>query len=314
MTNKSSYTLVGAFVLVLTAVFIWGILWISAGGKPQRYDHYLIYMTESVSGLNIDSPIKYRGVDVGKTERITIDTENPQRIRLLVQVRQGTPVTEDTIATLEYQGLTGIANINLSGGRVGAPLLSKPPGEDYPVIRTRPSLFARLDANMSDLLANLSQSSANFNALLSEENRANVSRLVEDVAILTDSLAKQSGQLDTIITNLSVTLENTSAASAEFPDVVRQFSQSAKAITLMLDDIGNLGENLTSASAGFQQTVNAGGDDLVHFTSTTLPELAEMVSELRLTAENLRRMSEALAQDPSVLIYGKPEPEPGPGE
>ncbi len=314
MTSKSSYTLVGVFVLVFSAAFIWGVLWISAGGKPQRFDYYLIYMTESVSGLNVDSTLKYRGVDMGKIEQITIDTANPERIRLLVQVRQGTPITEDTIATLEHQGLTGIANINLSGGRVDSQLLRKPPGEEYPVIQTRPSLFVRLDTNLSDLLANLVLASANINALLSEENRANVSRVVEDVAILTDNLADQSGRLDTIVTHLGVTLENASAASEEFPELVHQLSQSAAAIVRMLDDIGILGADLASATASIQQTVRAGGDDLVHFTSTTLPELAETVFELRLAAENLRRMSESLAQDPSVLIYGKNEPEPGPGE
>jgi phospholipid/cholesterol/gamma-HCH transport system substrate-binding protein len=48
--------LVGAFVLVLGAAFIWGILWISAGGTPQSFDRYVVYMTDSVSGLNVDAP------------------------------------------------------------------------------------------------------------------------------------------------------------------------------------------------------------------------------------------------------------------
>ena len=82
MLSKSNYALVGAFVLVLGAAFIWAVLWISAGGPPQSFDRYLIYMTESVSGLNVDSPLRFRGVDVGKVEKIEIDLENPQRIRL----------------------------------------------------------------------------------------------------------------------------------------------------------------------------------------------------------------------------------------
>jgi len=314
MVSKSSYTLVGAFVLVLGAVFIWGVLWISAGGPPQRIDRYLVYMTESVSGLNVDSPLKFRGVEVGKIEQISIDIKNPERIRLLIQVRQGTPITEDTVATLEFQGLTGIANINLSGGQADSQPLSKMPREEYPVIQTKPSLFARLNADMPDLLATLIQTSLDISALLNEENRANVSRSLENVAVLTDNLAKQSDKLDTIISDLSVTLKNTRTASEDFPELVNQFSQSAEAISGMIEQIGGIGENLASASTGIHQTVESSGDDLVYFTSTTLPELAEMVFELRLAAEYLRRMSEALAQDPSVLIYGSPTPEPGPGE
>lgn len=314
MTTKSSYTLVGAFVLVLSAVFIWGVLWISSGGPPQRADYYLVYMTESVSGLNVDAPLKFRGVDVGKVEQISIDSKNPERIRLLLQVRQGTPITEDTVATLEYQGLTGIASINLIGGRVDSQPLRQIPGEEYPVITSRPSLFARLDATMSDLLGNLIQTSANINALLNEENRANVSRSIENITILTDNLADQSDQLETVVAHLSVTLENSRTASMEFPKLMHQFSKSAEAITDMADQIRGAAENLAAASAGIEQTVDSSGGDLAYFTSATLPDIAAMVTELRVASENLRRASESLAQDPSVLIYGHPAPERGPGE
>src|SRR3990172_5337725 len=137
--------LVGVFVLVLGAAFIWGILWISAGGKPQYLDWYLVYMSDSVSGLNVDASVKYRGVDIGKVEQLDIDSKNPEHVRLLLQVRQGAPITEDTVARLEYQGLTGIANVNLSGGRAESRPLARTPGEEYPVIKGRPSIFASLD-------------------------------------------------------------------------------------------------------------------------------------------------------------------------
>lgn len=314
MTNKSSYTVVGAFVLVLGAVFIWGVLWISAGGPPQRFDHYLVYMLESVSGLNVDSPLKYRGVDVGKIEQISIDLENPERIRLLLQVQQGTPITADTVATLEYQGLTGIANINLSGGRPGSPPLGPTPGEDYPVITTRPSLFARLDATISHLLENLTTTSANINALLNDENRASVSRSIENVATITDSLADQSGELENITSNLVVTLENVRAASASLPQLMERFSESADAIAGMAEQIQSIGDSVAAVSDDIQHVVTVSGADLEQFTGATLPDVAATAFELRLASENLRRMSEALAQDPSILLYGRPEPGAGPGE
>jgi len=314
MTSKSSYMLVGVFVLVLAAAFIWGVLWISAGGTPQRLDRYLVYMTDSVSGLNVDASVKYRGVDVGKVEQIGIDSKNPEHVRLLLQVRQGTPITEDTVATLEYQGLTGIATVNLSGGRAGSRPLAQTPGEAYPVIKGRPSIFSSLDTTLSDLLTNLTQTSAGINALLDEENRVNVSRSIENVAIFTDRFAQQSGKLEKIIAHLDATLENTRAASADLPQVMRQFSQSAQAISRMAEQMGTMGENLAAASAGIEHTVDASSDDLVDFTRTALPEITAMVYELRLAAENLRRMSDALAQNPSLLIYGAPKPKPGPGE
>ncbi len=314
MISKSSYAVTGVFVLVLGVIFIWGVLWISSGGRPLDFDRYLVYMTDSVSGLNVDAPVKYRGVDVGKVEQITIDMDNLERIRLLIQVRQGTPVTVDTVANLDYQILTGIASINLSGGNMDSARLMKPENEDYPVIAARPSIFSSLDLTLSDLLNNLMQTSSRLNELLNEQNRANVSRTLENVAGLTTEFANQSSKLDVIIENLSATLENTRTASVGFPALIDQFSESALAITRMADQISAIGGNLASASDGIDQAVARSSEDVVEFTGSTLPEIAAMVSELRLVSENLRRMSEALAEDPSLLLYGAPEPRPGPGE
>lgn len=314
MINKSSYAFAGGFVLVLGAVFIWGILWISSGGAPQDFDRYLVYMTDSVSGLNIDAPVKYRGVDVGKVEEISIDQSDPERIRLLLQVRRGTPVSVETVANLDYQILTGIASVNLSGGSMESAQLVKTGSDKYPVIAARTSIFSSLDLALSDLLGNLTQTSASLNELLDQQNRANIARSLENIAGLTDKFAEQAQQLDGIIEHLSVTLENTRAASMDLPQLVQEFSDSAQAITRMADQVAAVGEQLASAGSGIDQTIDRAGADLTGFTGTTLPEISAMVSELRLVSENLRHMSETLAEDPSRLLYGAPETKPGPGE
>jgi phospholipid/cholesterol/gamma-HCH transport system substrate-binding protein len=159
------------------------------------------------------------------------------------------------------------------------------------------SIFSHLDLTLSELLDNLIDTSASLNDLLNEENRANVSRSIENIANITEKFADQSRQLDAIIENLNATLENTRAASVGLPELVLQFSRSAEAIGRMADQMGAVGENLAA-----------------DINTTTLSEISAMVHELRLASENLRRMSEALVEDPSVLIYGSPEPRPGPGE
>lgn len=297
MISKSSYALVGAFVLILGAVFIWGVLWISSGGPPRDYQRYVMYMTDSVTGLNVDALLTFRGINVGKVEQLTIDSEHPERIRIQLLVREGTPITEDTVAMLEYQGLTGIASINLTGGGPESPPLERKEGEDYPVITARSSLFQNLDTTLSELLGSLIETSSRLSSLLDQENRENISRSIENIAEVTDKFVEQSKQLDGIIENLSATLENTRTASIGFPDLVSQFSLSANKIAQTADQIGGLSENLAT--------------DL---NATTLPELSVMVHELRLASENLRKMSETLADDPSVLLYGRPQPKPGPGE
>ena len=84
MTPKSSYVLVGLFVLLLGIAMIAGILWLSTGGPPEEHDFYLSYMTESVSGLNVDAPVTYKGVDVGRVRDIRLNPENPEEVRLLL--------------------------------------------------------------------------------------------------------------------------------------------------------------------------------------------------------------------------------------
>src|SRR4029077_1469590 len=116
VTSKKTYIRIGLFVVVLTTALIWGTLWLSAGGAPGEFDFYTTYMNESVSGLSPDAALTYRGVNVGKVREITIDPNNPNRVRLLLQVKHGVPIKQDTEATLAMQGLTGLATIDLLGG------------------------------------------------------------------------------------------------------------------------------------------------------------------------------------------------------
>ena len=105
-----NYALVGAFVLALGAALIAGALWLAAGGaSAQAYDLYLAIEDESVAGLNLNAPVKYNGVDVGKVKGIHLDPANPERVRLIFAIERGTPIKEDTVAVLKTQGLTGIA-------------------------------------------------------------------------------------------------------------------------------------------------------------------------------------------------------------
>src|SRR5690606_13963340 len=102
METKVNYAIVGAFVLVLGAVLIAGALWLASGGTLQKkYDPYLAIMAESVAGLNLNAPVKYNGVDVGKVREIQLDSANPERVRLMFAIERGTPVKEDTIAVLK---------------------------------------------------------------------------------------------------------------------------------------------------------------------------------------------------------------------
>ena len=119
-----NYARVGAFVLALGAALIAGALWPAAGGaSKQAYELYLALVDESVAGLNLNPPVKYNGVDVGKVKAIHLDPDNPERVRLIFAIERGTLIKEDTVAALKTQGLTGIAYVELGGGTRESPPL-----------------------------------------------------------------------------------------------------------------------------------------------------------------------------------------------
>ncbi|HSN64703.1 MAG TPA: MlaD family protein [Azonexus sp.] len=303
-----NYALVGAFVLLLGAVLIAGALWLASGGAFQKkYDLYLAIEEESVAGLNLNAPVKFNGVDVGKVREIRIDVDNPERVKLLFAIERGTPIKDDTVAILKTQGLTGIAYVELSGGTRDAAPLSAKPGSDYPEIQTRPSLSARLENVLTSVLAKLDSTSKNINAILSEENQASFKNALADIATVAHTIAARKETLDAGMVNAARTFENSAGASARLGPVIDRVGRAADAIEKM-------GNEVAATSAGAGKTVSTVGNDVKRFTSETLPELERLLGELSVLSTSLRRLTEQTERNPSGLLFGRqPVPE-GPGE
>lgn len=284
------------------------VLWLASGGAWQKkYDLYLATEDESVAGLNLNAPVKYNGVDVGKVRAIELDRLNPQRVILLFAIEHGTPIKEDTIAVLKTQGLTGIAYVELSGGAAASPPLTATEGSPYPVIRTKPSLSARLENVLTSVLGKLDSTSNSINSLLSEENQAAFKSALADIAAVARTLAARKDTIDAGITHAGSTLENTSKATANLAAVVDRIGRSADAVEKMGNEVAR-----TSASAG--KAVDAVGADVKRFSTETLPELERLLGELSTLSSSLRRLSEQTTRDPRGLIFGRKPVPAGPGE
>ena len=303
-----NYPIVGLFVLALGAVLIAGALWLASGGAWQKqYELFRAIEDESVAGLNLNAPVKYNGVDVGKVRDIQLDPGNPARVNLLFAIERGTPIKEDTVAVLKTQGLTGIAYVELSGGARDAPRLRATAGSRYPVIRTKPSLSARLENVLTSVLAKLDSTSSNINAILSDQNRAAFTSALADIATVAHTIAARKDTIDAGIDNAGRTLENSSRASAQIGPVIERIGRSADAVEKM-------GNAVARASAGAGKTVDSVGAGVRRFSSETLPQLDRLIGELSVLASSLRRLSEQTQRDPRGLLFGrKPVPE-GPGE
>ncbi|MDR7305799.1 MlaD family protein [Rhodoferax saidenbachensis] len=303
-----NYALVGAFVLTLGAVLVAGLLWLASGGAWQtQYDVYLAVEDESVSGLNLDAPVKYSGVNVGKVQSIQLDPNHPQRVNLLFAIERGTPVKEDTLAVLKTQGLTGIAYVELSGGSAASPALRPQAGAPYPQIKTAPSLAARLENVLTSVLAKLDSTSNNINAILSPDNQAALRSTLADMAVVVHTVATRKDSIDSSLSDAATTLKNTARASGKLEGLAQRIGSSADAVQKMGTEVAK-----TSISTG--QTVDVIGADVKRFSAETLPELERLLGELSTLSSSLRLLSEQTRRDPSGLIFGRPPVPNGPGE
>ncbi len=304
MEEKVNFVLVGVFVLALTAALIGGVLWLSSSKSYRAtYDIYHTYMHDSVAGLNPNAPVRYRGVEVGRVRNITLAPGNVEQVLLTLAIEQKTPVKVDTVAILQVQGMTGIAYVELTGGSRDSPALQAQGNERYPVIQSGPSLMTRLDSAVTAVLVNLNRTSENLNAMLDEDNRRIIKNTLADLAVLSRTLAARSGTIDASLVDAAHTLKNAARLSDELPKIVQRVQHSADAFDRMSDEITRVGARAGNALDSAQQ-----------FSASTLPEVHQLVLELRDLTGSLHHVSDQLEQDPSVLLRGKPQAKPGPGE
>lgn len=308
MEAKVNYAIVGAFVLVLGAALVAGVLWLSGGGVYRKaYDSYHTYMSESVSGLSLDAPVRYRGVEVGRVRRIALAPDDIEKVQLTMDIEQGTPVRADTVAVLRVQGLTGIAYIELTGGHRDSPPLAAKPGEAFPVIGTGPSLMVRLDATLSPLVEDLTRTIQGFNGLIDEDNRRSFKHTLANLEVLTRTAAARAAAIDSALAGAARTMDNTARASEELPKLIAGMQRSAAALEKMSDTVA-------AAGASANRTLDETRGDLRQFSGETLAEVQLLVAEMRELTASLRHVAAEIEQNPGVLLLGRTTSQRGPGE
>lgn len=315
MESKVNFAAVGAFVIALTIAMIGGALWLASGKYYRKaYETYETYMTESVSGLDANAAVRYRGVDVGRVRNIMLAPGNVEQVRLTLDVEQGTPVKEDTLATLRTYGLTGIAFVELSAGQRNSPALQARPGEPYPVIASVPSLIDRLESDTPVLLANLKRMTDNLNALLDEPNRRAVGETLANLAVLSRTLAERSSAIDATLGSAARAMDNAARVTAELPLLVQRFERTADALERMAGEVAGAGSSARGTLDSARTTLDGSRAEVAQFTGTTLPEVRELVAELRGLTTTMRHVVEEVERNPGLLLQGPRPVKRGPGE
>ncbi len=307
METRVAYGAVGLFVVLLGLALIGLALWMGSGITSPDYRLYSIYFSESVSGLYVNAPVRYRGVPVGEVRQLDIASNDPERVHVVVAIVEGTPIKVDTRAQLATQGVTGILNIELTGGtRDSLPLVSEnePP---YPTIESTPSLFERLDNALTEGVATLSGLNDRVSQILSPENQAAISTILHNVAGVTATLNDNRERIDRSLEHAERMFEAGAQAADGLPETLSTFRTT-------LEEFQSLAQELEATSVRFRTLSESGETGIRDFTHVTLPQINALIGQMQALTENLTRLSEELREDPNSLIFGRELPPPGPGE
>jgi phospholipid/cholesterol/gamma-HCH transport system substrate-binding protein len=197
--------------------------------------------------------------------------------------------------------------VELSGGGPNSARLAAPGPGRLPVIRTQPSLSARLENVLTTVLEKLDSTSTTINALLSPQNQAAVSQILADLSTVMHTVASRKATLDRGISSATQTFDNSAQLTQQLGPVIEQIRTSAESIERM-------GNAAAQASTSAGKTVDSVGADLQSFTRDALPELQRLMGNLDALATSLRRASERVERSPAGLLLGGSGVAPGPGE
>ncbi|MEW5792274.1 MAG: MlaD family protein [Pseudomonadota bacterium] len=304
MENRAHALMAGLFLLLFGLALAAAALWLGQRGIDRAT--YNIVTPFTVSGLNLQAPVKYRGVQIGQVEAIDFDPKNPALIVIRVTVDKSAPIKRDTYAQLSYQGVTGLAYVELADSGQPSPPLQTSEREPA-TIPMRQSLLAEVGSSGQMLLMQLNELMGKLNKLGSEENQAHVSRILANVATSTAEIVQMQQQLEPTLQRLPGLLASAERALGNTNVLVQDLDRLTLAAQQELKNVGKAGDSVAAMGQAGEQISR-------EISSTTLPELHALMNSLTRTSESFDRLATQLQQRPQSLVFGKSRAAPGPGE
>jgi len=304
MENRSHAFMTGIFTLtLLVAAVLFGI-WFNR--DRVEYAPYLLATSLSVPGLNPQAAVRYRGLEVGKVDTIDFDPNHAGQILVHLSIDPATPITKTTFATLGYQGVTGIAYIQLDDESVGSPRLAT--NADNPSrIPLRPGLFDQLEKRGQAILTQAEDVTKKLNDLLSPENQKTMLSAFSDVSAAAQEFRALPQRLGPTIDKL--------------PALVNKAEGTFKSVDLLAQDVTRLSQSLqgpdgaiTRISGAVDRTATSVESVATSAELDTLPSITALTDETRSSMRAVRRTMNTLNDRPQSILFGAPTPTPGPGE
>jgi phospholipid/cholesterol/gamma-HCH transport system substrate-binding protein len=308
MENKAHAMAAGIFVVVVTALLIGLAAWLTR--DTGKRDSYEISTRETLTGLQTQAAVRYRGVDVGKVASISFDPQVTGNVLLRLEIDQEAPVTANTFATLSYQGITGLAFIQLDDNGQPAPRLVRDDGRP-PRIPLRPGLLAKLAAKGEAILERVDQVTVRVNQLLGDDNQRRFSSALDNLGTAAGDASRLAQRLDATIA------KRVDPALADASTALRSVRKSADEVEKTAADFGQAARRLNDKD-GPMDRLAEGSQALSHaadsFNAATLPRVNRVTEETSRAVRQLSRAVTAINENPQSLIFGAGPAVPGPGE
>lgn len=300
MENKAHALVAGVFVLVATALLALLAIWLTRD-NVQR-DLYEMSTSETITGLQPQAVVRFRGVPVGKVERIGFDSKVKGNVLIQISIDRAAPVTTSTFASVASQGVTGLGFIQLDDDGQSTERLT-PNDDDPPRIALKPGGLDKLLKQSAAIFDQAEQATARLNQLLSAKNQLAVTQAVAQFSEAAGSLTRLAKNLEPTVAGLPALSRDAGAALRSVKTVTDEAGKTAQRLNQPGGPLDKLSEGATVLSAGVQT-----------FSSATLPKFGEVADETVSTMRQLRRTASAVDDNPQALIFGNGPPLPGPGE
>lgn len=238
METRANYLLIGIFTLAGFFGLLGFLFWFAKFELDRQFDYYDVYFSE-VSGLSRASEVRFAGLPVGQVMDMGLARDGSGRVRVRLEVREGTPIRTNSTAALESQGVTGVALVGITAGSPSAALLTDS-GEAVPVIPSTRSALQTLTDQGPEMIERLNVVAEQLTALFGPENQGRVTTILENVE-------RSTGNLDQAIADVS---------------------KATASIAETAESISGFGTKLDEISAAATTTMGHADDALQKFTET----------------------------------------------
>ena len=300
MFKGNKNLVVGLFVSIAIAAFISFVLWLTGRSGVEEMKRYSMFFERDVSGLAVGGPVKFMGVNIGSVISMEIAHRQDIQVRVDIEILESTHVDSGTYGSLAFQGITGVAVINLNSDSITHEPLVLMPDVEYPVIPVRDVGFAAVLSSAPRIMDRLDGLLEQATMLLGEEKRESIARSLGNVEALTESLAGSSDPSAALPADVNRTLADIRAVVGQLQEIV---GQAQPDITSTLQNLNRSSENLAKLTARLDTWMQENEAALNRFVEDGLGEAPALISGARQTLRELEKLMSELQNDPSRLIY-----------